>query len=62
MNDCDVLRRDLQKELAAAYQLMDDKEYAAAALCFLTARRLRIPAGRPGWPAWERTTKGGRHE
>ena len=37
MNDCDVLRRDLQKELAAAYQLMDDKEYAAAALCFLTA-------------------------
>lgn len=37
MNDCDVLRRDLQTELAAAYQLMDDEEYAVAALCFRTA-------------------------
>ena len=61
MNDCDVLRRDLQKELAAAYQLMDDEEYAAAALCFLTAGATH-PGWPTGWPAWERTTKGGRHE
>ena len=37
MNACEVLRHDLQQELAAAFQLMDDKEYGAAALCFRTA-------------------------
>ena len=37
MKDYGVLRQKLQDDLAAAYQLMDDKEYGAAALLFRDA-------------------------